>query len=260
MSKQTDDLKNLINESDAYDDEQLEFIDLDSEPKEEFKASEPEPKKPEDNLIADAGEGTAFAADWDKIEKNYQEKHFGSSHSHHSHRHHRHHSSGEHSSSGEHRHHSSEHSSDSEHRHHSSEHSSSGEHKNHSSEHSSSGEHKHHHSSSGEHRHHHSHSSSRHSSSRRGSRKDKKERKKWSKGKKIVVGIILFLLCIIIGAVAAFFIMRWQGRKDLTNYDQLNLNLPDWVNYKDGGYIIYYKGHEYTFNENIATILFMGAF
>ncbi len=34
--------------------------------------------------------------------------------------------------------------------------------------------------------------------------------------------------------------------------------LPEWVDYRDGGYIIYYKGHEYTFNKNIATILFMG--
>ena len=34
--------------------------------------------------------------------------------------------------------------------------------------------------------------------------------------------------------------------------------LPDWVDYRDGGYIVYYKGHEYTFNKNIATILFMG--
>lgn len=260
MSKQTDEFNNLINESDAYDDEQLEFIDLDKQPKEEFKASEPEP---EESLITDTGEGTAFAADWDKIEKNYQEKHFGSSHSH------RHHSS--HSSSGEHRHHSGEHSSSGEHRHHSGEHSSSSEHRHHSSHHSSenssNGEHRHHsshhssgsHSSSGEHRHRSSHSS--HHSSRRHSsskKKDKKERKKWSTRKKVVVGIILFFLCIIIGIGAAFFIMRWQGKNQLTDYDQLNLNLPDWVNYKDGGYIIYYKGHEYTFNDNIATILFMG--
>ena len=240
MSKQTDDLKNLINESDVYDDEELEFIDLD-ESEEEFKASEPESKEPEtpgkpkdskDSLIQDAGEGTGFVADWDTIEKNYQEQHFGSSHSHH-HHHHRHHSSGEHSS-GEH---------------------SSGEHKHHSGGEHSSGEHKHH--SSHEHRHHHSsHSSSRHSSNKK--KKEKKERKKWSTQKKIIVGILLFLLCIIIGVVAAFFIMRWQGKKDLTNHDQLNLNLPDWVDYKDGGYIIYYKGHEYTYNDNIATVLFMG--
>ncbi|MBR2213594.1 MAG: LCP family protein [Eubacterium sp.] len=244
MSKQTDDLNNLINEADTYDDEQLEFIDVDAEPKEEFKASEPEP---EENLITDAGEGTAFAADWDKIEKNYQEKHFGSSHSHSHHHssgeHRHHHSSGEHrsshSSSGE--HHSS-HGSDGEHRHHSSSHHSGGSH-------SSSGEHRHH-SSHGSH-----HSSRRHSSSKK---KDKKERKKWSTRKKVIVGIILFFLCIIIGIGAAFFIMRWQGKNQLTDYDQLNLNLPDWVNYKDGGYIIYYKGHEYTFNDNIATILFMG--
>lgn len=257
MSKQTDELNNLIDESEAYDDEQLDFFDLDTDNNEEVKADKPAPKpdKPKENdLIKDAGEGTTFVADWDTIEKNYQEKHFGSSHSHHSHSHH---------SSGEHRHHSS-HSSSGEHHsngeHHSS-HSSSGEHRHHSSGgHSSSGEHRHHssHSSSGEHRHH-SHHSSRHSSSKKGSKnKDKKERKKWSKKKKIIIGILLFFLCIIIGVTSAIFIMRWQGRNQLTDYDHLNLNLPDWVKYKDGGYIIYYNGHEYTFNENIATILFMG--
>ena len=170
----------------------------------------------DENLIKDTGEGTTFEADWDTIEKNYQEKNFGSDKSHHSHHHHHHHSSGEHSS------------------------------------HNSSGEHSSHHSS-GE------HSSSEHSSSKKSSSKREKEpRKKWSKQKKIVVSIIIFFLCIIIGSIAALLFLRWQGRKEFTNYDQLNLNLPDWVDYRDGGYIIYYKGHEYTFNKNIATVLFMG--
>ena len=252
MSKQIDELNNLISESDSYDDEQLDFVDLDDEKTMESLSSEPaevkadalssEPAKSSadasnDSVIKDTGEGTSFVADWDQIEKDYQEKNFGSSHSH---RHHRsRHSSRHGSSSG-------------------GGHSSSGEHR-----HSSSGEHRHHssHSSSGEHRHHSSHSShhssSRHSSSRKGN-KEKKERKKWSKKKKIIVGILLFLLCIIIGVVSAFFIMRWQGKKELTNYDQLNLNLPDWVKYRDGGFYVFYKGHEYTFNDNIATILFMG--
>ena len=240
MSKQTDELKNLINESDAYDDEQLEFVDLDTD---ESTRDSLEPSESSDGLIKDTGEGTTFVADWDKIEENYQEKHFGSSHSHHHHHSSRHHSSGE---SSDHRHHhSSSEGSDGEHRHHHS----SGEHRHHSS----SGEHRHHHSSHSSH-----HSSRHHSSSKKRSKKDKKERKKWSTKKKVLIGILIFFLCIIIGVLSAFFIMRWQGKKELTNHDQLNLNLPDWVDYRDGGWYIYYKGHEYTFNDNIATILFMG--
>lgn len=196
MSKPTDELnENQIN-VDSDSDENLEFTE----------GSENQ------GVISDAGEGTTFVADWETIEKNYQEANFG----HHSSRHHRHHSSGHH--------------------------------------HSSSGEHKHHHSSHSSHR----SSKHHHDSSKKGSKKDKKDKKKWSKKKKIIVGILIFFFSIIIGVLAAFFIMRWMGRNELTDYDNLNLMLPEWVDYRDGGRVIYYNGHEYTFNDNIATILFMG--
>lgn len=184
------------------------IIDIDSDENLEFIEGSEDP-----GFIKDTGEGTGFVADWDAIEKNYQEANFG---------HHHHHS---HSSS---RHHSS------------------------SSHHSSSG--KHHHSS---------HSSSKsvkhHGSKKKDSKKkDKKDKKKWSKKKKILIGILIFFLAIIIGTLSAFFIMRWKGKSELTNYDNLNLMLPEWVDSRDGGWVIYYKGHEYTFNDNIATFLFMG--
>ncbi|MCR5430824.1 MAG: LCP family protein [Eubacterium sp.] len=211
MSKPTDEL----NENQKEEVIELEEIGKDSS----NKASKSSGNQ---DLIKDAGEGTTFVADWDAIEKNYQEANFG----HHSSRHHHHSSS----------------------RHHSSSHHSSGDHSH------SSSEHKHHHSGHSSH-----HSSKHHSSDKRDSRrKNKKERKKWSKKKKIIVSIILFFLCIILGTVAALFIMRWHGRNELTDYKNLNLMLPEWVDYRDGGYVIYYKGHEYTFNDNIATVLFMG--
>ncbi len=134
------------------------------------------------------------------------------------------------------------------HRHHSS--SSSSRHS-----HSGSGSGKHSHSSSHKHHTHHHGSSKKHSSN---DKKDKKERKKWSKKKKIIVSILLFFFCIIIGTISALLILRYQGKQALTNYDQLNLTFPDWVDYRDGGYIVYYKGHEYTFNKNVGTFLFMG--
>ena len=215
-----------------------------------------EPRIKTDGLIKDTGEGTGFVADWDTIEKNYKKENFGSSH-HSSHHSSRHHSSDGHSSS----HHSSRHSSGE----HGSRHSS-GEHSSHSEGHSRSkigsggytSTHRSHRSSSHDSdsdKHSSKHNSRSHHSSRK---KDKKERKKWSLRKKIIVGILIFLFSVIIGTVGALLYLRYEGKKSFTNYEQLNLNLPDWVDYRDGGYIIYYKGHQYTFNKNIATFLFMG--
>lgn len=193
MSKPTDnqDENRIVNDLDS--DENLEFVE----------GSENQ------GVITDAGEGTTFVADWEKIEENYQKANFGS---HHSHRHR-------------------------------------------SSSHHSDGKHRHHHSSHSSH-----HSSHHHSSDKKGKKgkKDKKEKKKWSMRKKILIGILIFFLAIVIGTLSAFFIMRWKGKSELTNHDNLNLMLPEWVDYRDGGWVIYYKGHEYTFNDNIATFLFMG--
>ena len=188
-------------DSSAADDS---IIDIDSDENLEFIEGSEDP-----GFITDTGDGTGFVADWDAIEKNYQEANFGHSHSHH----HRH-SSSRHHSSGEHKHHSS----------------------------------------------HSSHKSSKHHGSKKkdSKKKDKKDKKKWSKKKKIILGIVLFFFAIIVGSISALFIMRWMGQRELTNHENLNLMLPEWVDYRDGGWIIYYKGHEYTFNDNIATFLFMG--
>ena len=211
MSKPSDEL------NENQKDEVIELEEI-----KDKSSSNPTESTKDQNLISDTGDGTGFVADWDAIEKNYQEANFG----HHRSRHHHHSSS----------------------KHHSSSHHSSGEHGH------SSSEHKHHHSSHSSH-----HSTKHHNADKKSSKKkNKKERKKWSKKKKILIGILLFFLCIVIGTIAAFFIMRWQGKKELTDYKNLNLMLPEWVDSRDGGYVIYYKGHEYTFNDNIATILFMG--
>ena len=52
--------------------------------------------------------------------------------------------------------------------------------------------------------------------------------------------------------------MRYKGRQTLLNYDNLNVNVPDGIDYEEGGNIIHYNGHTYQFNKNIATLLFMG--
>ena len=82
--------------------------------------------------------------------------------------------------------------------------------------------------------------------------------KKAGKKKKIILGILLFLLCLIIGTAGAFLILYYRGKTAFLNYNNLNVSVPDNIDYTDGGNTIYYKGHTYKFNRNIATILFMG--
>ena len=175
-----------------------------------------------DEAIKDTDSEQGFEVDWDIVEEKYAK---------HNHHHSHHHSSHQHSSE-----HSSEHK-------HSSEH---------SSEHKHSSEHRH---SSGNHN---SRHSARHHSSDRSKKPSGKSKKKWSKKKKILVGILIFILCLIIGTVAAFFILRNIGKNAMLNYDNLNINVPDGVDYENNGEFVYYKGHKYQFNKKIASILFMG--
>lgn len=117
-------------------------------------------------------------------------------------------------------------------------------------------QHRHHsHSHHSEHSLHHSGSSKKRNTKNGTSKKDKK---KWSVKNKIFIGILLFLLCIILGVISAFFIMRHLGKQSMLNYDNLNVSVPEGVDYTEGGQLIYYKDHTYQFNRNIATILLMG--
>lgn len=122
------------------------------------------------------------------------------------------------------------------------------------SNHSHNSEHKHHHSS------HHSHHS--HHSSKSGKRNStKKRKKKWSKKKKIFVIILVILLFLIIALATTFLIMRHIGKNALLNTTDASLTLPDDINYDDlegNGKTIVYKGHTYTFNNDVASVLFMG--
>ena len=119
--------------------------------------------------------------------------------------------------------------------------------------------HSHHHSSEHSHskRDGHSHNHSSHSSGSN-DKKKKSSRKKWSKKKKILIGILIFILCLIIGLITTFFILKYLGKQSMLNYSNLNISVPDGVDYEDDGRIVYYKGHTYMFNENIASVLFMG--
>lgn len=84
------------------------------------------------------------------------------------------------------------------------------------------------------------------------------DKKKWSKKKKILIGILLFLLCVITGIAVTFFVMRYLGHKTMLNYNNLKMELPEEIDYENNGRTLYYNGHTYEFNDNIASILFMG--
>lgn len=120
--------------------------------------------------------------------------------------------------------------------------------------------HRHHHSSGSGHSHHHSSHSEHLSDNKKNSKgkKKKSSKKKWSRKKKVLVGILIFFLTLIIGVISTFFILRYLGKQAMLNYNNLNITVPDGIDYDDNGRIIYYKGHTYQFNENIASVLFMG--
>ncbi len=108
---------------------------------------------------------------------------------------------------------------------------------------------------------HHHHSKSRHSShhhSVSSNSNSKKKKRKISKKKKVLIGILIFFLCLIVGLISTFFILKYLGKRALLDYDNINITVPDGVDYADNGRIVYYKGHTYQFNENIASVLFMG--
>lgn len=121
-------------------------------------------------------------------------------------------------------------------------------------------QHRHHHSSGPGHSHHHSSHSEHLSDNKKNSKgkKKKSSKKKWSRKKKVLIGILIFFVCLIIGLISTFFILRYLGKQAMLNYDNLNITVPDGIDYDDNGRIIYYNGHTYQFNENIASVLFMG--
>ena len=119
MSEPTNNDNKIVENSDANLEPQDSsvkddsIIDIDSDENLEFIEGSEDP-----GFIKDTGEGTGFVADWDAIEKNYQEANFGHHH-HHSHSSSRHRSSSSHhSSSG--KHHHSSHSSSKSTKHHNS--------------------------------------------------------------------------------------------------------------------------------------------
>lgn len=77
------------------------------------------------------------------------------------------------------------------------------------------------------------------------------------KHKKLKIFLIILLSLLIIIAIV-LGVLNYIGRKKLLNYRNLHVNVPLGIQYEDDGRIVYYNGHTYEFNDNIASILFMG--
>lgn len=86
----------------------------------------------------------------------------------------------------------------------------------------------------------------------------KERKKKKSLGFKIFIGILLFILCIVLGILMTFAIMRYRGRLALMNDQNLNITSIEEAETKDNGKTVLYNGETYTFNPYITSILFMG--
>ncbi len=106
---------------------------------------------------------------------------------------------------------------------------------------------------------HHSSGSGRHSSGSEGySSKSKKRKKKKSWKKKLLV-VLLALLFVIVVAVVTFSLLNYFGKqKYLEANKEVSVDVIDDADSEDNGKTIYYKNHRYSYNENIATIVFIG--
>lgn len=77
------------------------------------------------------------------------------------------------------------------------------------------------------------------------------------KHKKLKI-VLIVILCIVLAVISTLTALYFIGRNQLLNYDAAKITPPDFADYEDNGKTVYYKGHKYTFNEHIASILFMG--
>ena len=88
--------------------------------------------------------------------------------------------------------------------------------------------------------------------------KNKKSQRKQGKGKRIALILLLVLLLLCASTVGAFVFLQNKGKKDLMNYNDLNINTIDGSVSDDDGKTILYKGKTYRLNENITSIACLG--
>lgn len=75
---------------------------------------------------------------------------------------------------------------------------------------------------------------------------------------KILIAVLILFLCIVIGVLISFFILRYRGKLALLGNQELNITSIDDAVSKDNGKTVTYKGETYTFNPYVTSVLFMG--
>ena len=82
--------------------------------------------------------------------------------------------------------------------------------------------------------------------------------KKKKKGLKIFLWILAILLALIIALCVTVVIMIKSGEKQMTNYYDVVVEVPDIAETLDDGKIVKYNGKKYILNENVVSVLGMG--
>ena len=82
--------------------------------------------------------------------------------------------------------------------------------------------------------------------------------KKKKKGLKIFLWILAILLALIISLCVTVVIMIKSGEKQMTNYYDVVVEVPDIAETLDDGKIVKYNGKKYILNENVVSVLGMG--
>ena len=88
--------------------------------------------------------------------------------------------------------------------------------------------------------------------------KNKKNQRKQGKAKRVVLIILLVLLLLIAALAATCLILQNKGKKDLMNFDDMNVSTIDGSVAESDGKTITYKGRTYRLNENITSIACLG--
>lgn len=83
----------------------------------------------------------------------------------------------------------------------------------------------------------------------------KKKKPLWLK---IILALVIFFLCLVIGVTIAFFIIRYQGQQQLLSRNDINIDTIDGATTDNNGQTISYNGKTYKFNPYVTSILFMG--
>lgn len=90
-------------------------------------------------------------------------------------------------------------------------------------------------------------------------KKEKLAKKKKTSPLKVIAIILAIIAFLILAAIAAFFIVRAIGKKNLDNVVvEESVEAPEDVVYENDGKTVIYKGEKYCYNENVISILCLG--